>query len=317
MHAVHVIAMGARRPAPPACMVIMVLVALLAGCGPLPPEPVARGADHGASTTGFLGADDFKGEYLPVSHGHARGGKSTYHGRIVVTNVDRALVADLLPAGLQLAAAASAPLAQHPLIVLMGHQTDTAWDLGGGQLPVGQDYRELIALVPFVQRVGSSRWHNFIVRMYLDDFAALKIGNLHYGYAKQLATFGETPARFSTARRGVAMHTAESTALGGWHGDQDAGTHIPNYPALKQIFDMPVLGRLDYGTRRFVCSYFAWQYDATTVRPIDVRHTIRAPFVNAMARWMRLGELRSVSGGAVEVRDIDWRVAFPPHVCAF
>ena len=115
-------------------------------------EPVATYAITAAATP-FLGEADFEGQRIAAGSPVTEGGQATYNGLITFTNVPREMVANLLPAGFELAARATtgAP-GLHPVVLLFGDQTDGAAVIGGNHAPTGVHYSELIFAVPFVQR---------------------------------------------------------------------------------------------------------------------------------------------------------------------
>src|SRR5262249_24117828 len=143
------------------------------------------------------------------------GGEATYHGSIVFTNLDRSLVRGVLPSGLQLASNSAAP-GVHPVIFLYGHQTNTCWFIGNTTIRNGPDYQELTLLVPFVRIGAGMNWHNYVVRMYLNDWFAIDIGNQWFAYAKEYGTSQESGTDVWELVANVPYFHANIPTTGSW-----------------------------------------------------------------------------------------------------
>jgi hypothetical protein len=294
-----------RNPA-----VLMIVAIFTAGCAcaiatTTPPLPL--------STAPFLGPRNFVGTYVPKSTPATTGGDATYQGNIVFTNLDRTLVQAILPPEFTLAQNSAAP-ALHPVIYLYGHPTNTSWIVGDTPIVIGPNYQELMLLIPFVQKSPGTRWHTYVVRMYLDDWNAIGIGNVFFAYAKRWGTSTEsvttTGIEVTEFAEGQTKFHAMLQTTGSWQSDAHAEAAIPNYAAIKTILTMPVVGRHSSG--QLVCSYFELTYTNATVAPAQSTHEFRAPFVDGMSGWVALGSLLSVANGAVMVRNVNWRIALPP-----
>lgn len=232
-----------------------------------------------------------------------------YNGRLVFLNLANHLVDAVLPTDFRRAAPATATATVHPVILMFGHQTDTKWVIPGAEIEVGDDYQELILMIPFVQAADTPHWHNFVVRMYLNDDAAKYIGNWFFGYAKQDAKFQETATTFTVETSGSAAFTATAQPDGAWQSAQTSSA--ANFADMKNILDMPILGRAKSG--QFVCSYFELNYANAggEMRPIKSSQQFFKPFTAAMSGWTALGAVSNVAEGAVELRGIEWRLAMP------
>jgi hypothetical protein len=277
------------------------IAALVAGCATAPPLP--------RSTAPFLGPQDFTGTYTPACGTATTGGEATYHGNIVFTNLDRALVEAVLPPELKLASNSVAP-ALHPVAYLYGRPTNTHWIIADTPILVGPNYQELMLLVPFVQASAGTRWHTYVVRMYLDDWNAIGIGNLFFAYAKEWGTSQESGTEVTETVAGSRHFHADIQPTGPWLPNAAADAAIPNYQAIKTILGMPIVGRRSNGT--LVCSYFEMRYDSVTVAPVQSRHEFLQPFTPGMGGWIQLGTLSSVANGAIAIRDLNWRIRQPP-----
>ncbi len=272
-----------------------------------------------AATDSFLGADDFAGDYIAKSGETTMGGSAIYEGRIVVSNQLRSQVEAVLPSDLQLAANTSTTPDVHPVMLIFGHQTKTGWVLPGGfEPPVGDDYSELILMIPFVQRLGRQKLHNYMVRIYLNDHWALVVGNWWYGLQKIDAGFAETPNSFEVFDGlGAQLFGLTITSSGNWIASDDAQMNLANYQDLLTIIDMPVLGTLSWTPAdQHVCTYFDWQVAAAEVRPIATRHKYAKAFAAGLDNWVGT-EFSSVLDGAFEVRGLKWMLRMPPAGCSY
>jgi hypothetical protein len=229
-------------------------------------------------------------------------------GQIFFTNLPRQTAASLLKPGLRLAQNLSSFPNVHPVIQLQGRQTDTSWIFDGIAQGVGPEYTELILLVPFVQMSAGSQWHNFVVRMYLDDLGAIGVGNLHYGYAKEHGSFEDSrPQDFDALVGGNKAFWCGFQSQGAWRPSAQAENDIANYKEMQAILAMPVIG-LFWTSLSYVCSYFDWDFSNANVAPIGCEHAYYGAFTPGMPG----GTLSSVPNGAIDIEGLGWRVEFPP-----
>ena len=269
--------------------------------------------------TTFLGPKDFKGSWQPRRSDANTGGQSTYHGRVVFTNIARNIVEGVLPKDLRLAENRSPTPGLHPVVYLYGHQAKTTYVVKGQEIQIDTPYQELILLIPFVQLVDHEKWHNYVVRMYLNNRVARDIGNAYYGYAKRKATFEENFTEFTVLVGGRPAPAFQATVetLGPWQTSKDAEGTLPHYRDIQTIFEMPVVGMHEVSGNP-VCSYFEWKYDATEVAPVRSQHRFLRPFTRDMESWPTLGSLISVADGAIAIQKLQWRLKFPPdYSCEF
>ncbi len=272
------------------------------------------------STSAFLGPDDFSGSYTGPGDMPDIGGSTDYDGNIVFTNLPRTTVNDILPAELELAVNNEQPT-QHPVILVFGKQTNLTWKLGGVEITFPGGYNELILIIPFVQKQGHQEWHNFVVRMYLDWEDGVTGGNWFFGYRKQLAAFAETvgaTTKLDVLRAAVEYFTADVASSGAWLDDATASGSLPNYDAMKQIFDMPMLGTktAPNGDVYFVCSYFLYDFADTKIRASKVDHAYLQNFVSGMSSWVTAGALSGLSEGTYAVDDLGWELT-SAQACKF
>lgn len=270
-----------------------------------------------AAASDFLDASDFAGSYENAEGDVILGGQSTYNGRLVFTNLSRTVVEGVLGENLRLAENISNSKDRHPVVLMFGHQTDTAWvSPVGGVWPIGEDYQELIVMIPFVQIGDNLEWHNYVVRMYLDDVWAVFGGNLWFGYRKVLAQLTETVARDSLDVNVFSndVFVANLSDFGPWLTDDDAEDTLRNYRQVKEILGMPVLGTNTTVGNVYVCSYFELSFGSAQVRTFTSRHAFQPGFVG-IDDWVALGEVTNVADGAFDVEGLIWRLGFP-DACA-
>lgn len=265
----------------------------------------------------FLGPDDFAGGFTPSSGPAELGLQSTYSGSVVVSMIDRTVVEKVLPTGVHLANPVVAST-KHPVIHLIGEQREPSTLYNGNPVPVpeAEGYREMILLVPFVVRGSSTQWHNYIVRMYLDDLTAVAGGNSIYGYEKVWARLGKTETSAVTTHQVTTLlgfttwFLNELQVTGTWGSLADpTASSLPRWADLKKIFEMPVLGSFN-GV--FICSYWEWDFAGSEVAPAASKHQVVTKFRDGMEEWETMGPLVNALDGAFSIGRVRWRLAPPP-----
>lgn len=290
------------------------LCLVVSGCCPLPGPP--------PPTPGFWGPDDFQGSYDPTKD-MVMNVQTTYDGDIVFANLPRTVVDDVLPADLQLAPNVGDMPTQHPVVLVFGTQTKLQWILP--PIPAGNDYHELILIIPFVQKVGGQKWHNYVVRMYLDWQLGVDGGNFMYGYMKELGVltkeFSLAPPPefvFKVSRGNADKFRGEVTGVSALMKDSVAQTSLTNYQAMKTIFTMPILGTMttSAATTSYVCSYFLWNWDMADVRKASTRLQFLSDFVPNMSPWVAQGPINNLANGDFGVTGLVWELT-APKACVF
>jgi hypothetical protein len=278
------------------------------------------------STPGFWGADDFEGTYKPAS-GPMMNGTTTFNGEIVFANLPSGVVDDVLPADLQLAPNVGDMPGQHPIVLVFGAQTElrSSAPLITTEAQYG-DYRELMLLIPFVRKVGETKWHTWVVRMYLDWQVGVDGGNLLYGYRKDLAVLArDTPHPappdfvFKVSQLGVARFNAPVTFGGPLLDNATADTSLPNYRAMKAIFEMPILGAWPPPTgypSTYICSYFVFDWSAAFARKSSSRFQFVSEFAPNMSQWVSRGAISNLTDGEFGVTGLVWELTMP-FTCEF
>ncbi len=301
----------------------VVLCALAAGGCCLNTLPLVP---KSTSNADFIGPDDVNGSYHDAGSQPDIGGSTDYDGHIVFTNLTRTVVDDVLPDDLKLAANSEQP-AQHPVALIFGDQTNLTWTLPGGfQMTFPGGYNELILFIPFVQKDGTGPMHNYVVGMYLDWLDGVTGGNWFFGYRKELATFSEATINLGSAtvdtlniqRLGADRFQASMTGSGPWLTDSQARVTLPNYPAMQEIFRMPMLGTkiAPSGEAYYVCSYFLFDWQNTSIRPARVDHAYTGEFTTGMTSWVAAGGLTGQLEGTFAVDDLGWELT-SAQACVF
>jgi hypothetical protein len=265
------------------------------------------------------GTGDFVGSYDPsLSRAHD-GGQSTYNGSITVILIDRGLVGSVLPGNLRLAQTSDGGN-KHPIIVLVGHQRDLKLLDNGVPRPAGEkDYQEVILLVPFVVSGSSTKWHTFVVGMYLDHPAAVVIGNTVFAYSKVPAALEESgpdhdlTMRVSFLEVPLPLFKCRVELAGAWRTSENARTSLHHWGDIQQLFEMPLVGVM----AQTICSYWEWDYSAVEVAPTTAKHRFFEPLRPGMYDWIALGKLSGAPGGTFAIRGLRWRLAKYPPACRF
>ncbi len=262
----------------------------------------------------FQGDDDHRPDLpAPFTFGH-----SHFKGIVAFTNVDQDLVTAMLPPGLALASNTARP-ALHPILHIAGVQGQTAWSFANGEVHrVDAPYQEFILMVPFTLRPGSSQWHNYVVRMYLDHDIAQEIGEL-FAYRKVIGFVQLDPAHMRRCRvmNENGRQTFRSTdrpVPGGFRGPtQNARTTLDTFDDIVQVLAMPVLG-VNPATGEVICSYFELDFAQASVTAA----ASQASYTSAFLPGTLAGTVRdTVPGGALLVDDVAWKLQYPPLSCGY
>jgi hypothetical protein len=206
----------------------------------------------------------------------------------------------MLPAGLDLAAQDLTPGERHPLVLIMGQQSDVRPRV----LPLGADYLEFILAVPFVERPerGAPRGpFGYCPRLFLDRHVPIIAGRLLYGYAKRRALIRMTAASYSIAEPGGADRLLEA------HFRITERPLEAPWGGTATLFDLPVISRAA-GTWWYSCADFG--LERALVQPVELRLTIHRPFVSGLP----VGQFAMAGIGGVShafrIRT-EWRLAGP------
>src|SRR5664279_3382155 len=218
-----------------------------------------------------LSSEPFVGQGIRTQALTLEGGQSTYEGSIAVTLMPRTLVQKALPNGFVLADRdPDDTVSTHPVVHMIGFQGSPMLLLNGDVTPAPDPgYTELIVLIPYVvKQGGSSCWHSFVVGMYLNDEAAIFIGNTYYSYRKAFASFPQSGSASQTNievwsfLEGDVFRSAV-TPTGEWTSCCGVDPAVPLFADIKELLAMPLLGALVDGANepiQTICSYWEWDF---------------------------------------------------------
>lgn len=186
----------------------------------------------------------------------------TYSSRVVVWPYPREVLQGLLPDRLELAPQTITAPDAHPVVMLFGQQTEVKPDF----FPfAGMNYFEFIFAIPFVQWKDPDAYKfrgpfAYMPRLYLDKVMATLLGYM-YGYPKLLARIqgGETyRVRDLLLDRPLIRGEFRS------QGDARPVSAFPNFEALRPIFEIPFVGKLD--ATPYICSRLTFHLDDALMR---------------------------------------------------
>ena len=165
-------------------------------------------------------------------------GVGTLDGRVVVLALPKGDVKRLLPMGLELAPQPLTFPDKHPVFVMFNHDHFEAWF---GDM----DYNEVMIGVPYVQRCAPHVAHRgpfvYMPRLYLDATAPKVLGNLLYGFEKQMGDIENGERTYSV--RAPADGTLVAHATFSAAGPEGPPSATPNFHEVRRIFDMPTISQ--------------------------------------------------------------------------
>lgn len=210
----------------------------------------------------------------------------------------------MLPPELELAPNRSSTPELHPVLLILGEQTEGAWIVADRVLPLGLRYHEVAVAIPFVKHRRGRYLHTHVPRMYSSSPPANWNGNANYGLAKRMATMTARSAfRIVTDEEGRLLLHSLVEPRGPWRTIDDA----PGVPlrAMRDAVALPVVGRTAAGT--YVTSYFQWDFDGAVARPVACDVSIDAELADGLGPRA----CRAEAEGAFEVRGMGWRLSWP------
>src|SRR5262249_31984432 len=149
--------------------------------------------------------------------------------------------------------------------------------------------------------------------MYLNSPPPIWVGNLYYGYSKDLAWVSRSDT--GSQRAFMVRDMVERFAAGTTSGPSGKPAH---YDEMRTILAMPILRHTSFlsGTW-FICSYWHWDDSAVAAAPIDGTVEFKQVFIPGMEHWPDQGIIASVPDGACRLSGLRWSMAFPPIGCGF
>lgn len=169
-------------------------------------------------------------------------GRGTIDTHVVVRELPAAVVAAMLPRGLQLAPGPLGAADRHPIFVSFAHNRFSAWF---GEM----DYHEVLFGIPWVEFAEERMPHRgpfiYMPRLYLDARAPQILGERIYGFEKLAASFTPTASGWRvTDPHGDALVTAEFTSEGLPRAPDDWS----NFAWVRRMLEMPTVSQ---ALRRF------------------------------------------------------------------
>ncbi len=240
--------------------------------------------------------------HVAKGHDDPSEGVGTIDSRIVVLALPRADVERLLPLGLELAPQPLTFPDKHPVFVMFSHDHFEAWF---GDM----DYDEMMVAVPYVQRsavhVANRGPFIYMPRLYLNDETPTRLGNLLYGFEKQLGKIdnGESDYVVRTPDGSTAIATARFVEA----GRPQPPSEIPLFHSVRKVFDMPTISQAlrivdddAFDERDFVspmlCSTVTYDFSDETATVQPLRATVE--FTDALTP-------PGLPTGAIDVPSID------------
>lgn len=206
-------------------------------------------------------------------------GVGTIDSRVVVLALPRAEVERMLPLGLELAPQPVTFPDRHPVVLMFSHDHFEAWF---GDM----DYNEMMVAVPYVQRTDVHVAHRgpfvYMPRLYLDDETPCRLGNLLYGFEKQMGMIVNGTNEYRVSTPDGARTIAHATFVE--DGDPLPPGSVPSFQTVRKLFDMPsisqalrIVDRDAFDEREFLSPFLSctltYDFSATTcsVQPLKAR----------------------------------------------
>jgi hypothetical protein len=231
------------------------------------------------------------------------GGFATFSGAILTVFQPSAVISLLLPAPLQLTAAAwpGRTSRDHPIVFIVGEMAHGGAHLGGVRFWSGLRYREMAIMIPFVKHPAREGPMVFSCQMFADDVRPVVLGNSFYGLRKHLADIEWEGVSYRAHHRGEVVFQCTGGLPDRWSrcvGNADRGLRW-----LRGTFALPILGLRPSG--QYVSSGFHWDFDQAQACPIETQLS-----------WCPAGEephfhWQSVRDYSFAMRDMGWRTGAP------
>ena len=218
---------------------------------------------------------------------------------VAILPVARDAAHAMLPAGLQLAAQAFVPGDRHPIVLILGRQSDVR----PSAVPLGAGYLEFILAVPFVEHRGGEPQGPFCYcpRLFLDRHLPTLAGRLLYGYAKRRATMRMTERSYRIADpAGGELLSAEFRTSGAALDPAQSGAaSLLGLPVISRAANGWWYSRADLGLERAV------------VQPVELDLVIHRPFVSGLpVGAFTISGVEGAPSRALRIRT-SWRLAGP------
>jgi hypothetical protein len=211
------------------------------------------------------------------------------HVRAQTLVLPSAVVASMLPRGMELGPQRLTPKGKHPLVLFF--QDLSRMHMTIPTLLPRMTYNEQVVGIPFVRVVAGYEWVGplgpffYMPNLYLNDFLPMIGGRLFWGFNKQFAPI-EVNDHSWTVRgddRRVLISMKWRSPTGGWR-TPEAFPHFAEFCQSESgIMNQPLVSMLPGYFQFFsVCSEFSKLWSHCRIRPIQSRVHIGEPFVEGL-----------------------------------
>jgi hypothetical protein len=216
---------------------------------------------------------------------------------VAILPVSREAAQAMLPAGLDLAAQDFVPGDRHPLVLILGQQSNVRPRL----LPLGTGYLEFILAVPYVEHRGHGPFC-YPPRLYLDRDIPIVAGRLLYGYDKRRAAIRMSADSYSVAESDGGEPLIEA------HFRNSGAAVEPSRSRAATLFELPVISQAARGWW-YSCADFG--LDRAVLQPVELDLVIHRPFVSGLpVGRFSIAAVEADAARALRIRT-SWRLAGP------
>ena len=201
-----------------------------------------------------------------------------YRTYCVVLPFDDAVLQGMLPSKLELAPQSVTPTGTHPIVFLFGKHFDVRPNI----IPFfGMTYLEYVCAIPFVQFRDSARDYPgpfaYMPKLFLNELWPTILGWL-YAYPKVTAPMtGNPPSDSFYSARTLVGDRPLFEGNFERRGPQQPPSDFPHFAALKQIFEIPFIGKFDWTP--YICSNLDFKLDQATVQACTADINIQSEFI--------------------------------------
>lgn len=234
-------------------------------------------------------------------------GEGIYSTNAVLWPFPNEVIAPLLPRKLELAPQTLTGHDTHPVIMFFGSQANVRPDF----IPFGgMSYNEFIIAIPFVQWRDAGEYpyrgpFAYMPRLFLDKVFATLLGYM-YGYPKLLARIqGGNAYRVHDMLLDRPLIRGDFTP----HGDQKPVSEFPHFAALRPIFEIPFVGKLD--VTPYICSKMTFNLDDALIRSCESSVELQYEFLPGILPDTRVSQgLTHEPLGSFQL-DVPWNLTLP------
>jgi hypothetical protein len=188
-------------------------------------------------------------------------------GRAVQVDMDRDVVASLLPNGLELAQLPDHAPGKHPVTFMIVEQNDFAIQLSKDKSYTFGSYNELAFAIHDVKIRGAKKIYWYFLQAYADSNIAVG-GGSYFGYPKAKAEFTTNIQNKVTASMSGQIFFEMS-----WKeiNNSNSTQFKKNLELVQKRLDRPMIAeRLG----KFICTQFKWNFSDATIRPLETQWSV-------------------------------------------